>query len=97
MNTNTLSNDSRKEAKDSHCIRLCRKECFGRKREYALFCNGGDGVRFWISVRDEKEETVGEVSCSFAEAAALFERIVRGEVVPYVLGEILEDFVREKE
>lgn len=96
MNTNVLPNDSRKEIRSAYCIRLCRCECLGKEREYALFCNSVDGTRFWISIKED-DEAVGEVSCSFAEAAGLFDRIVRGEVAPYILGEILEDFSHEME
>lgn len=96
MNTNT-PHAIRKEADGYDVLRLCKKSCLGREREYALFCSGVDGDCFRISVKEHGEVATGEVRGSFAEAAVLFDRIVRGEVAPYVLGEILDDFMREKE
>ena len=96
MNTNT-PHAIRQEADGYDVLRRYKKSCLGREREYALLSNGMDGDCFRISVKENSEVAVGEVSGSFADAAALFDRIVRGEVAPYVLGEILDDFMREKE
>ena len=96
MNTST-THAIRGSAEECYSLRLCRKSCFGREREYALYCNSADGTTFRISVKENDEEAVGEIVCSFGDAAKLFDRIVCGEVAPYVLGEILEDFAREIE
>lgn len=93
MNTPTITN----KKKELYSLRSCKKACFDRERAYELFCESTDGERFFVSIREGEDEAVGEVACSFADAAALFDRIVRGEVAPYVLGEILEDFGREIE
>ena len=95
MNTNTPHAILKRDGYD--VLRLCKKSCLGREREYALLCNGMDGDCFGISVKESCEVATGEIRGSFAEAAALFDRIVCGEVAPYVLGEILDDFMREKE
>ena len=93
MNTST-THAPRKESEGSYSLRLCKKICLGREREYALFCDAADGTSFRISIRERGEESAGELTCSFADAAALYDRIVLGEVAPYVLGEILEDFLQ---
>ena len=97
MNSNTLQNGTRRKTEELYCIRRCERDYFGRRVEYALYCNGADGTRFRISIKDRLEEAVGEVRGSFSEVAALFDRIVCGEVAPYVLCEILDDFSHEKE
>ena len=96
MNTGTTHSIC-ESAEESYRLRLCKRICLGREREYLLSCNGRDGTTFCISVKEGEEEAMEEIVCSFANAATIFDRIVRGETAPYVLGEILEDFLHEIE
>ena len=80
-----------------YSLRRCQKSSFGRQRAYELLCDGIEGERFFFSITENGEQEIEEIGCTFAEAATLFEHIVRGDVPAYVLREILEDFVREME
>ena len=95
MNTNTPTQTVNDKA--LHRLRSCKMACLGRERIYELLCEGTDGERFFISVREGEEEEVAQVTCPFSRVAILFDRIVRGEVAPFILLEILEDFEREME
>lgn len=69
----------------------------GKRTEYKLFrgvCNDRVGYLIGISRDGESEKTfVGE---DFLGVAVLFAQIVRGEVLPYTLAEIAEDFRKEE-
>ncbi|MBE6662690.1 MAG: hypothetical protein E7606_05390 [Ruminococcaceae bacterium] len=74
--------------------RICRERGAGRT-VYCLFREAADGNRFRIRVTDDSACEEGEVFGNLSCVTALFERIAKGEVPPYILHEILEDYNRE--
>ncbi len=66
------------------------------ERNYSLFCAGENALDFRIEIRDGEERESGSIRCSFLAAVDLFEKIANSDTPPYVLPEILADFVVEK-
>lgn len=74
--------------------RSCRKTGSG-ETVYRLFRKDAESDRFFICVSDCEMSERGELSGSLARVSLLFERIVHGNVPPYILSEVLEDYERE--
>ena len=60
---------------------------------YKLFWDEREGqVGYWISICRGEEQAEGFLGEDFLSVAVLFTEIVRGEVLPYSLAEIVEDY-----
>ena len=73
----------------------CQKEILGSPTEYLLCLDRDDGsCRYSIQVMRQREKC----SCAFGDdiinAVKIFEAIVQGEIFPYSLAEIAEDFAK---
>ncbi len=66
------------------------------ERLYRLFCSDESSARFRIEICDHTECAGEDLCASFTEAVVLFEKIANSDTPPYVLSEILADFVAEK-
>ncbi len=75
--------------------RASRETSFG-KTEYRLFRKDAESESFWIRVTSGDSCEGGFLAGSLSEVALLFEKTVSGEVPPYILSEILEDYSKEK-
>ena len=65
----------------------------GKRTEYSLFMGrDGDRIGYLIGIARDGESEKVFVGEDFLGAAVLFAEIVRGEVFPYSLVEIVEDF-----
>ena len=78
-------------------LQCVQKSCGGRVRIYSLSCGDHESERFRFSVQEADEVATIYVACPFLRAAVLFDKIVRGEIPPYVLEEIVADFLGENE
>ncbi len=65
-------------------------------RVYSLFCAGADSADFRIEICEGSECENGNIRVAFAEAVILFEKIANSDTPPYILPEILADFVVER-
>ena len=74
--------------------RICRDRAAGRT-VYCLFREAADANRFRIRVTDDGACEEGALSGSLSQVTTLFERIAAGDVPPYILHEILEDYQKE--
>ena len=65
----------------------------GKRTRYMLFMGrDGDCVGYLIGIKREGESVEAFVGEDFLSAVVLFEKIVHGDVLPYSLPEIAEDF-----
>ena len=70
---------------------------FGKRIQYKLFrCVYGDRAGYLIGVTWDGEAEKVFVGEDFLGVAVLFAEIVRGDVLPYTLAEIVEDFQKEE-
>ena len=75
--------------------RVPRETPTGR-HEYRLFRKDVESEDFLICVKCADTSEYGFLEGNLSEVSLLFEKAVSGEVPPYVLTEILEDYSKEK-
>lgn len=75
--------------------RASRETSLG-KTEYSLFRKDAESESFWIRVKNEAVTESGFLTGNLSEVALLFEKIVSGEIPPYILSEVLEDYSKER-
>ena len=69
------------------------KQIQGRTVAYSLLKkNDGDGVRYGVCIFDQKERESCYLSGDLFASVAFLEMLVKGDVFPYSLGELVEDF-----
>ena len=64
---------------------------------YSLFREGVDKDSFFIRVANTEMCESGHVKGKLSDVSLLFEKMINGEVPPYILPEILDDYSMEKE
>ncbi len=64
--------------------------------EYRLYRKGTESESFWMSIQSADSAEEGFLEGSLSEVALLFEKTVSGEVPPYILSEVLEDYSKER-
>ncbi|MBO5305344.1 MAG: hypothetical protein J6B12_01140 [Clostridia bacterium] len=74
--------------------RCCRKKGTG-ETVYRLFRKDIESNTFLICVCDGEISESGELVGGLPRVSLLFERIVQGDLPPYILPEVLEDYDRE--
>jgi len=82
------------ENKMTEIARSCRRSRTG-ETVYRLFREDPESDRFVIRVSDDEMSEQGALSGSLPRVSLLFERIVQGNLPPYILPEVLEDYDRE--
>ncbi len=93
MKTDNLIPTGSLEQTRSIVLRRIKHGGLDRPRVYSLYCDGEDSICFRIAITDGDEAVDMEIVASFAEVADLFDKIVMGDLPPYILPEILADFV----
>lgn len=76
-------------------IGRCFRETEAGQVIYSLFREDVDSDRFVICVKSKDQREEGGLSGTLPRVSLLFEKIVNGEVPPYILPEILEDYAKE--
>lgn len=92
------------EAKTEETESICRMTEIGRasretslgKTEYRLFRKDAESASFWISVKSGDCCEGGFLVGNLSEVSLLFEKVVCGEIPPYILAEVLEDYSQER-
>ena len=72
------------------------RETSAGRIEYRLFRQNSESESFWLGIKRGDSCEGGFLTGSLSEVALLFEKTVCGEVPPYILSEILEDYSKEK-
>ena len=72
------------------------RETLSGSVEYRLYRRGAESQSFWMSIQSGESLEEGFLEGSLSEVAWLFEKTVSGEVPPYILSEILEDYSKER-
>ena len=92
------------EEKTEETESICRMTEIGRasretslgKIAYRLWRKDAESENFWISVQSEDCCEDGFLEGNLSEVSMLFEKIVSGEIPPYILSEVLEDYRQER-
>jgi hypothetical protein len=73
------------------------RETHAGRTEYRLYRKDVESESFWMSIQSQDSHEGGFLIGSLSEVSLLFEKTVSGEVPPYILSEILEDYSKERE
>ena len=72
------------------------RETLSGSVEYRLYRKDVESESFWISIQCGQSLEEGFLEGCLSEVALLFEKTVSGEIPPYILSEVLEDYSRER-
>lgn len=71
------------------------RETPSEKLVYSLFREDAESDRYLICVKSKESCERGFLRGNLSQVSLLFEKITEGEVPPYILSEILEDYSKE--
>ena len=72
-------------------------EILGTRVEYRLFCESGDRCQgYQVEIKRGDEAEICYLGEDFLSVVVLYAELVKGEVLPYSLPEIVEDFLTDK-